>query len=102
MLELKQTKLFSFQAQQIVSIGITACRVNCVYQVVLALLPLLHQTHIFCYMKNTLILLVDIRVQCFLVLLSTSYTRVCGPVQPKIVPNLEVCGLTFRVEVVTI
>ncbi|KAJ6744850.1 hypothetical protein OIU79_031058 [Salix purpurea] len=53
MLELKQTKFFTFQDQQIVTVGITACRGNCL-------------SSTSCFASTSL-----------------SDTNVCGPVQPN-------------------
>lgn len=80
MLELKQTKFFTFQAQQIVSIGITACRGNCLSSPSCFASTSLSDTNVWCYMKNTPDFVSGYQGP---VLLSTSYVKVCGPVQPN-------------------
>ncbi|KAJ6952547.1 G-type lectin S-receptor-like serine/threonine-protein kinase [Populus alba x Populus x berolinensis] len=80
MLELKQTKFFTFQAQQIVSIGITACRVNCLSSTSCFASTSFSDTNVWCYMKNTPDFVSGYQGP---VLLSTSYVKVCGTVQPN-------------------
>ncbi|KAF9661653.1 hypothetical protein SADUNF_Sadunf19G0091100 [Salix dunnii] len=79
MVELKQTKFFTFQDQQIVSIGITACRVNCLSSPSCFASTSLSDTNVWCYMKNPPDFVSGYQGP---VLLSTSYVKICGPVQP--------------------
>jgi len=80
MLELKQTKFFTFQAQQIVSIGITACRVNCLSSTSCFASTSFSDTNVWCYLKNSPDFVSGYQGP---VLLSTSYVKVCGTVQPN-------------------
>ncbi|KAF9661654.1 hypothetical protein SADUNF_Sadunf19G0091200 [Salix dunnii] len=79
MLELKQTKFFTFQDQQILTIGITACRVNCLSSPSCFASTSLSDTKIWCYVKNPTDFVSGYQGP---VLLSTSYVKICGPVQP--------------------
>ncbi|KAJ6762058.1 G-TYPE LECTIN S-RECEPTOR SERINE/THREONINE-PROTEIN KINASE [Salix koriyanagi] len=88
MLELKQTKFFTFQDQQIVTIGITACRGNCLSSPSCFASTSLSDTNAWCYMKNTPDFVSGYQGP---VLLSTSFLKVCGPVQPNPSP-LEQSG----------
>uniref|UniRef100_A0A6N2LVP9 Protein kinase domain-containing protein n=1 Tax=Salix viminalis TaxID=40686 RepID=A0A6N2LVP9_SALVM len=88
MLELKQTKFFTFQDQQIVTIGITACRGNCLSSTSCFASTSLSDTNAWCYMKNTPDFVSGYQGP---VLLSTSFLKVCGPVQPNPSP-LEQSG----------
>ncbi|CAK7323598.1 unnamed protein product [Dovyalis caffra] len=90
MLELKQTKFFTFQAQEIFNTGITACRGNCFSSASCIASTSLTDTNIWCYMKNT----PDDFVSGYQgpVLLSTSYVKVCGPVQPNPSPSKQSGG----------
>ncbi|KAJ6670130.1 G-TYPE LECTIN S-RECEPTOR SERINE/THREONINE-PROTEIN KINASE [Salix viminalis] len=88
MLELKQTNFFTFQDQQIVTIGITACRGNCLSSTSCFASTSLSDTNAWCYMKNTPDFVSGYQGP---VLHSTSFLKVCGPVQPKPSP-LEQSG----------
>ncbi|KAH8490219.1 hypothetical protein H0E87_022662 [Populus deltoides] len=89
MLELKQTKFLTFQAQQIVTIGITACRVNCLSSTSCMACTSTSDTYVYCYMKNTPDFVSGYQGP---VLLSTSYIKVCGPVQPNPLPSDQIGG----------
>ncbi|KAB5512625.1 hypothetical protein DKX38_029653 [Salix brachista] len=80
MMELKQTKFFTFEARQIFTIGITACRGNCLSSPSCFASTSLSDTNIWCYMKNTPDLVSGYQGP---VLHSTSFLKVCGPVQPN-------------------
>ncbi|KAJ6287791.1 hypothetical protein OIU77_001183, partial [Salix suchowensis] len=88
MLELKQTRFFTFQDQQIVTIGITACRGNCLSSPSCFASTSLSDTNVWCYMKNTPDFVSGYQGP---VPLSTSFLKVCGPVQPNPSP-LEQSG----------
>ncbi|KAL3574268.1 hypothetical protein D5086_024881 [Populus alba] len=90
MLELKQTKFLTFQAQQIVTIGITACRVNCLSSPSCMACTSTSDTYVlYCYMKNTPDFVSGYQGP---VLLGTSYIKVCGPVQPNPLPSDQIGG----------
>ncbi|CAK7323599.1 unnamed protein product [Dovyalis caffra] len=89
MLELKQTKFFNFQSQQIVSTGITACRGNCFLSASCIASTSLSDTNVWCYTKNTPDFVSGYQGP---VLLSTSYVKVCGPVQPNPSPSEQSGG----------
>ncbi|KAJ8760536.1 hypothetical protein K2173_015203 [Erythroxylum novogranatense] len=77
MLELKNTKLLPFEADQMTTLAITACRSNCLASASCIASSSLADGSGYCYQKPSDVFY-GYRSP---VLLSTSYVKVCGPVQ---------------------